>query len=213
MPETLRVALCDDHGMVRSGLRRILEEQSDVEVVGEAATVRGAVTLAESAQPDVFIMDLTLPDGSGLSAVRQIRQVSPATSLLVLTMHDEVEYLREAFTAGAHGYLIKEAADLELLLAVRTVAAGRRYVHPTLGASLLGGDPPAPKARAMAPLSPREVEILKHLALGHTNAEVAKLLTVSARTVDTHRAHICQKLGVRSRAELARIAREAHLIP
>ncbi|MEO7555645.1 MAG: response regulator transcription factor [Acidimicrobiales bacterium] len=209
----VRVALCDDHAVVRSGLRRIIEAEADLEVVGEAGSVAEAVALAVESRPDVFVMDLGLPDGSGIGATAEVLRVSPTTQVLVLTVHDDVAYLRRAFEAGAVGYLIKEAADVELVQAVRQVASGKQYVHPSLGAALLAPD--APSARLGGPggeLSDRELEVLRMIALGLTNAEIGERLFVSVRTVETHRSHIHQKLNVRTRAELVRRAREAGLL-
>lgn len=211
--DVVRVALCDDHGVVRSGLRRILAAEPDLEVVGEAGTISEAVTLAAAERPDVFVMDLNLPDGSGITATATVRKVSPATRVLVLTVHDDVAYLRRAFEAGADGYVLKEAADVELVHAVRQVASGHQYVHPTLGAALLAPD--APTARLGGPggdLSEREVEVLRYIALGSTNSEIAERLYVSVRTVETHRAHVQQKLNIRTRAQLVRFARDAGLL-
>ena len=213
MADRIRIALCDDHAVVRSGLRRILDAEPDLEVVGEAGTADEAVAVARETQPDVFVMDVGLPDRNGIVATADVRKVSPATKVLVLTVHDDVAYLRRAFDAGAAGYLVKEAADIELVQAVRQVAKGKQYVHPTLGAALLAPD--AATARPAGPggeLSEREVEILGFIANGLTNAEIAKRLYVSVRTVETHRAHIHQKLNVRTRAELVRIAREAGVL-
>ena len=207
------MALCDDHGIVRSGLRRILAAEEDLVVVGEAGTIRDAIVLAAAVCPDVFVMDLSLPDGSGIAGTAAVRKASPATRVLVLTVHDDVAYLRRAFEAGADGYVIKEAADMELVHAVRQVASGHQYVHPTLGAALLV--PEAPPARLGGPggaLSEREAEVLRFIALGSTNSEIAERLYVSVRTVETHRAHIQQKLDIRTRAELVRFAREAGLL-
>ena len=212
MPDVIRVALCDDHAVVRSGLRRILDAD-DLEVVGEAGTVKDAIALAARCLPDVFVMDLGLPDGSGIDATAEVLRVSPATSVLVLTAHDDIAYLRRAFEAGAVGYLVKEAADIELVQAVRQVASGKQYVHPSLGAALLSPD--APPARLGGPggdLSDRELEVLRMMALGLTNTEISHRLYVSVRTVETHRSHIHQKLNVRNRAELVRRAREAGLL-
>lgn len=211
--DVVRVALCDDHGVVRSGLRRILAAEPDLEVVGEAGTISEAVALAAAERPDVFVMDLNLPDGSGITATATVRKVSPATRVLVLTVHDDVAYLRRAFEAGADGYVLKEAADVELVHAVRQVASGHQYVHPTLGAALLAPD--APTARLGGPggdLSEREVEVLRYIALGSTNSEIAERLYVSVRTVETHRAHVQQKLNIRTRAQLVRFARDAGLL-
>ena len=210
---TVRVALCDDHAVVRSGLRRILDAEDDLEVVGEAGSVREAVLVATAKRPDVFVMDLTLPDGSGITATVAVRKASPATRVLILTVHDDVAYLRRAFEAGADGYMVKDAADVELVNAVRQVASGRQYVHPTLGAALLAPDaPPAHFGGPGGALSEREAEVLRFIALGLTNAEIAERLYVSVRTVETHRAHIQQKLDLRTRAELVRFARTAGLL-
>lgn len=213
MVERIRVALCDDHAVVRSGLRHILDAESDLEVVAEAGTAEEAVVVARDFQPDVFVMDVGLPDRSGIAATADVCLASPATRVLVLTVHDDVAYLRRAFDAGAVGYLVKEAADVELVQAVRQVAAGKQYVHPSLGAALLAPD--AAAARPAGPggeLSEREVEVLGLIAVGLTNAEIAERLHVSVRTVETHRAHIHQKLDVRTRAELVRIARGAGVL-
>jgi two-component system response regulator NreC len=211
--DMIRVALCDDHAVVRSGLRRILAEEADLEVVGEAGTAEEAVALAKAEQPDVFVMDLGLPDASGIEATRRVTAVSPKTAVLVLTVHDDVAYLRKAFGAGAHGYLVKDAADVELVLAVRQVAAGEEYVHPRLGAALLDAGTAGPRASGPGgDLSERELGVLRLVALGYTNAEIAAELYVSVRTVETHRAHVQQKLGIKARADLVRYAREHGLL-
>lgn len=213
MAERIRIAICDDHAVVRSGLRLILEAEDDFEVVAEAGTADEAVAAAVETLPDVFVMDVGLPDRSGIAATAEVCQASPLTRVLVLTVHDDVAYLRRAFDAGATGYLVKEAADVELVQAVRQVATGKQYVHPSLGAALLAPD--AATARPAGPggeLSEREVEVLGLIAIGLTNAEIAERLIVSVRTVETHRAHIHQKLNVRTRAELVRIAREAGVL-
>jgi two-component system, NarL family, response regulator NreC len=213
LDKPIRVALCDDHVMVRSGLHRILAEEPGIEVIGEAGTAGEAVELARRARPCVLLMDLGLPGASGLAATSQVRQASPGTFVLVLTAYNDVVYLRRAFAAGASGYLLKEAADIDLVQAVRTVASGRQYVHPTLGAAAMhletGSEFTAgPGGR----LSERELEVLRGIALGHTNAEIARALHVSVRTVETHRRHIQQKLGRSTRAELVERARSAHLL-
>lgn len=208
----IRVALCDDHRVVRSGLRRIVADEADLDVVGEAGTAEDAIAVARAERPDVFVMDLGLPGTSGIEATRRVVEVSPATAVLVLTVHDDVAYLRKAFDAGARGYLVKDAADVELVLAIRQVAAGEQYVHPRLGAALLG---PTAAGRVGGPggeLSDRELEVLRLVALGHTNAEIATALYVSMRTVETHRAHVQQKLDLKVRADLVRYAREHGLL-
>ena len=214
MPGVIRVALCDDHAVVRAGLRAVLAAESDIDIVGEAGSVAEAERVATEQQPDVFVMDVNLPDGSGLDATRLVLATSPHTRVVILTVHDDVAYLRRAFDAGATGYLIKEAADLELVLAVRQVAEGRRYVHPRLGADLLTPDA-GESDRPAGPggeLSERETDVLRLLAQGYTNAQAAAELYVSVRTIETHRAHVQQKLGLRTRAELVRAAREAGLL-
>jgi DNA-binding NarL/FixJ family response regulator len=190
----------------------LLSEEGGIDVVAEAGTAAEAVSLAGDLRPDVLVLDLGLPDDPGVWAIRRIIEANSGTRVLVLTMHDEIEYLREAFAAGASGYVVKEAADVELIQAIRTVAAGRRYVHPTLGAALLDDADHVATRGPISELSAREVEVLRLVALGHTQTEIAERLHLSVRTIETHRAHIQQKLGVRSRAELARLAREAGLL-
>ena len=182
-------------------------------MVGEAGTVKEALALAQACSPDVFVMDLGLPDGSGIDATAEVIRLSPATRVLVLTVHDDIAYLRRAFDAGAAGYLVKEAADIDLVQAVRMVASGKQYVHPTLGAALLTPDTPWPRLGGPGgELSDRELEVLRMMALGLTNAEIGQQLYVSVRTVETHRSHIHQKLNVRNRAELVRRAKQAGLL-
>lgn len=213
MAEVIRVVLCDDHAVVRAGLGRVLEEQADLHVVAEVGTAADAVERAQDLQPDVVVMDLGLPDASGIEATRRVREVSPDTAVLVLTVHDDVAYLRRAFDAGATGYLVKDAADTDLVSAVRAVAAGGEHVHPRLGAALVhSGVASAWLAGPGGELSERETEVLGLVALGLTNNEIAERLYVSVRTVEAHRSHIHQKLGTRSRAELVRAARDAGLL-
>ncbi|WP_229022997.1 response regulator [Actinomarinicola tropica] len=213
MAESIRVALCDDHGVVRSGLRHILDAEVDMVVVGDAGNAEDALAIAQAERPDVFVMDLGLPGTGGIEATRQVRAASPATAVLILTVHDDVGYIRKAFDAGASGYLVKEAADAELVQAVRVVASGGQYVHPSLGAALLAPDAAQPKLGGPGgALSERELDVLRLIALGLTNAEIGERLYVSVRTVETHRAHIHQKLNVRTRAELVGFAREAGLL-
>lgn len=207
MTELIRVGLCDDHAVVRSGLRRIVDHEPDLAVVGEAGTGAEAVSVARTERPDVFVMDLGLPGTSGIEVTRQVVEVSPETAVLVLTVHDDVGYLRKAFDAGARGYLVKDAADVELVLAIRQVAAGHEYVHPRLGAALLAPGAAAPVGGPGGELSERELEVLRLVALGHTNAEIATALFVSVRTVESHRAHVQQKLDLKTRADLVRYAR------
>ena len=209
MPEVIRVAVCDDHAMVRSGLRRLLEDEGGFDVVGEAATADEAVTVAREERPDVFVVDLGLRGESGVDATRRIGEVSPPTKVLVLTVHDDVAYLRRAFAAGARGYLVKDAADVDLVLAVRRVASGKPHVDPRLGATLLTAE--GGPGGAASGLSESDLRILSSIALGHTNAEIATDQRVSVRTIESRRAELQRKLGLHTRAELVRFARQAGL--
>ncbi len=203
---TIRVLVVDDHAVVRAGLRRILDAEPDIETVGEAPNGDRAVFEAMDHKPDVVLMDVVMPGKSGIEATRAVLQAVPGTTVLILSMQDDPRYVREAFDAGASGYVMKEAADDEVVDAVRAVAAGQRYLHPALGARLLAAESEERRRAADDPLSDREREVLRLLALGHTNQEIATMLYVSVRTAETHRAHIMQKLGLTSRAELVRYA-------
>jgi two-component system response regulator NreC len=202
----MRVVIADDHALVRSGLRMLLESEGDFEVVAEAGTADEAVRAARLEKPDVVLLDVVMPGRSGLDALDDVLEAAPDAKVLVLSMQDDPRYVREAFAAGASGYLLKEAADAELVAALREVAAGGRYVHPALGARIAAADAAAEAKAASDPLSDREREVLRLLALGHTNQEIAQMLFISVRTAETHRAHIMQKLRLSTRAELVRYA-------
>ncbi len=204
----IRIVIVDDHAVVRSGLKLLLEGQEDLEVVGEAGDARTAVFEARAQKPDVILMDVVMPTGSGIEATPAVLKEAPDAKVLILSMQDDPAYVREAFAAGASGYVLKEAADAELVAAVREVAAGQRYVHPALGARLVAAEADERARAEEDPLSEREHEILRLLALGHTNQEIASQLYLSVRTVETHRAHIMQKLRISTRAELVRYALE-----
>jgi two-component system response regulator NreC len=209
---TIRVLIVDDHTLVRSGLRLLLEAEEDVCVEDEAGDAEQAIRLARLHKPDVVLLDVVMPGRSGLEAAPEILEAAPKARILVLSMQDDPSYVRQAFSAGASGYLLKEAADDDLVQAVREVASGGRYVHPALGARLAAAEAEA-RARAEAdPLSEREREVLRLLALGHTNQEIAKLLFISVRTAETHRAHVMQKLRLSTRAELVRHALQQGLL-
>jgi DNA-binding NarL/FixJ family response regulator len=203
---TIRVLVVDDHAVVRSGLRRVLDAEADIETVGEAADAERAVFEAIENKPDVVLLDVMMPGKTGIEGMPALLQAVPGVKLLVLSMQDDPRYVREAFDAGASGYVLKEAADTEVVGAIRAVAAGEQYVHPSLGAKLLAADASERRRAEQDPLSDREREVLRLLALGHTNQEIAKLLVISVRTAETHRAHIMQKLQLGSRAELVRHA-------
>ena len=209
---TIRVLVVDDHAVVRAGLRRVLDAEDDIETVGEAASAERAVFEALESKPDVVLMDVVMPGKTGIDGMPALLQALPDVRVLMLSMQDDPHYVREAFEAGASGYVLKEAADTDVVDAVRAVAAGERYVHPALGARLIAAESEERKRADSDPLSEREREVLRLLALGHTNQEIAALLYISVRTAETHRAHIMQKLGIASRAELVRYALDHGLV-
>ncbi len=206
--ETIRIVLADDHAVVRSGLRMLLDSEGDFEVVAEASDIESARRYVRGHHPGVLVLDLNMPGGSSLDAIPLILEESPGTQFVVLTMQQEPAFAREALGAGALGYVLKEAADDELVEAVRLAAVGESYLNPRLGARIATEPPPGPPDD----LSNREVDVLRLIALGHTNAEIAAQLYLSVRTVETHRSHIQQKLRLSSRAELVGYALERGLI-
>jgi two-component system response regulator NreC len=212
----IRVLVVDDHALVRSGLRLLLDAEADITVENEAGGAEQAVRMARMDKPDVVLLDITMPGRSGLEVAGEIKRAAPKAAILVLSMHDDSTYVREAFAQGASGYLLKEAADEELLTAVREVAAGHQYVHPMLGARLASAeslvDVQAAKLAAANPLSERETEVLGLLAAGHTNQQIAKTLFISVRTAETHRAHIMQKLHLTTRSQLVHYALQHGLL-
>jgi len=209
---SIRVLIVDDHAIVRSGLRRVLDAEADIETVAEAPSAERAVFEAIEHKPDVVLMDVVMPGKSGIEGMPAVLQAVPTAKVLVLSMQDDPHYVREAFEAGASGYVLKEAADTEVVGAIRAVAAGERYVHPALGARLVAADADERKRAESDPLSEREREVLRLLALGHTNQEIAAQLFISVRTAETHRAHIMRKLSLSSRAELVRYALDRGLV-
>jgi two-component system response regulator NreC len=202
----IRVVLVDDHAVVRAGLRLLLDAVSDLEVVGEAGSAKDAIFRARALKPNVILLDVVMPGQSGIDVIPTLLKESPETKVLVLSMQDDPSYVREAFAAGASGYVLKEAADEEVVSAVREVAGGGRYVHPALGARMVTAEVQERAAAEADPLSEREREVLRLLALGHTNQEIAQQLYISVRTAESHRAHIVQKLRLSTRAELVRYA-------
>jgi len=204
----IRIVLADDHAVVRSGLRLLLDAEKDFEVVAEAGDVESAARYVRGHHPAVLVLDLNMPGGSSLEAIPGIRESAPETQIVILTMQEEPAFARQALSAGAIGYVLKEAADDELVEAVRRAARGETYLNPRLGARLAA----EPTVGAPDDLSEREVDVLRLIALGHTNAEIAEQLYLSVRTVETHRAHIQQKLRLTSRAELVRYALERGLV-
>jgi two-component system, NarL family, response regulator NreC len=202
----INVVLVDDHPVVRSGLRLLLDGQNDMEVVGEAGNAKDAIFRVRALKPDVSLLDVVMPGESGIDVLPKLLKESPETKVLVLSMQDDPSYVREAFAAGASGYVLKEAADEEVVAAVREIAAGGNYVHPALGARMIAAEAQERAAAGADPLSEREREILRLLALGHTNQEIAEQLYISVRTAESHRAHIMEKLRLSTRAELVRYA-------
>ena len=203
----ITVVLADDHAVVRSALRKLLDDEPGIEVVAEAGDAESAIRYCHGHRPAVLILDINMPGGSGLAAIPDVRRQSPETEIVMLTMQDETASAREAVQAGVRGYILKEAASEELVKAVRLAAQGRTYLQPELGARLA-----AEPAATRDDLSERETEVLRLIALGHTNNEIAKRLYLSVRTVESHRAHIQQKLAMNARSELVRYAIERGLI-
>jgi two-component system response regulator NreC len=202
--------LADDHTIVRHGLRMLLEAEADMHVVAEAANADEAVRKVLAYKPRVLVLDLSMPGGSSLGAIPRMLASSARTAIVVLTMEDEPRFAREALRTGALGFVLKEAADTELVAAVRAAASGQRYLNPQLG-GLIAAAPEAPSGPPDG-LSDREVEVLRLVALGHTNAEISDQLYLSVRTVESHRAHIQQKVGRTTRSELVAYAREHGLL-
>jgi two-component system response regulator NreC len=205
--ERITVALADDHAVVRGALRALLEGQEDLEVVaevGDLASARGAV--AEHG-PQVLILDVSLPDGLGVDEVAELRRMAPSTQIVLLTMERDLTLARKALDDGALGYLFKDAAHLELIEAVRAAAAGVEFLPAAVATGLASRSD-----EERQPLSPRETDVLRLMALGHTNREIGEQLELSVRTVETHRSHIQQKLGLSTRPELTRYALDHRLI-
>lgn len=205
----IRILITDDHALMRSGLRLLLDREDDLETVGEATTAEEALDAVAGGGVDLVLLDVEMPGMGGLEGAERLREAHPDVAILVLSMHSETDDVRRAFAAGANGYVLKTAADEQLVQAVRAVHAGERYLHPALGAAL--AQPEAPRG-PVDELSPREREVLRLLALGYTNQEIAEMLVVSVRTVESHRAHVMTKLRAGSRAAMVRHALEAGLL-
>ncbi len=207
----MRVLIADDHGIVRSGLRILLESQEGIEVVAEAENGAQARDLAISEQPDLAILDIKMPELNGLQATREIREKAPDVSILILSMHDEDRYLFEALKAGASGYVLKRAADTDLLEAIKAVERGEPFLTPEAQQALIKDVLGHGEARGEE-LTPREQEVVTLVAEAHTNKEIAELLGLSEKTVENHRANAMRKLGMRDRVELVRYAIRRGLI-
>ena len=208
----IQVLLADDHAVMRSGLRLLIDNQADMHVVGEAGDGLQASDQAAALQPDVVLLDLTMPKIDGLTSLKQIRERAPHARVLILTMHADEQYLREALSRGAAGYVVKQAADQEVLSAIRAVMRGELYIHPSMTKALLGDLVKQPGSigprESIELLSDRELHVIKQVARGHTNQEVAEKLSLSVKTVETYRARAMEKLSLASRAALVRYAME-----
>jgi two-component system response regulator NreC len=209
-PAAITIVLADDHRVVRSGLRLLLEGEDGMHVIGEAGDAAAALRTVEARRPHVLVLDLNMPGPPSLEAIPRVAELSPDTAVVVLTMQNDVAFARQALQSGARGYVLKDAADAELVSAVRAAAEGRTYLNPELGGRLAA----EPAARPGQPddLTKRELEVLRLIALGHTNSEIGEKLYLSVRTVESHRAHIQQKLRRTTRSELVRYALENGLV-
>jgi two-component system response regulator NreC len=205
---TIRIVIADDHAVVRRGLRQVLETEPRFEVLAEASNLDDALRYVRGHHPDVLVLDLNMPGGSSLDRIPEIRAEFPDTQIVVLTMQNEPAYARRALGAGALGYVLKEAAEAELVEAIDRAAVGDTYLNPRLGARVAAEPPPGPPGG----LSEREADVLRLIGLGYTNAEIGERLYLSMRTVETHRAHVQQKLGLSTRSDLVRYALEHNLL-
>jgi two-component system response regulator NreC len=203
-PESLTIVIADDHAVVREGLRMLLESEADFTVVGEATDLDATLAAVRTQAPDVLVLDLHMGRRLSLSALASLRAAAPATAVLILTMEDDPAFAHQAWAEGAAGYVLKEASRVELVRAIRAVGRGSRYLDPAIGASALTSEAPV--------LTNRELDVLKLVALGHTNTEIGERLFLSVRTVETHRSNLQRKLGLGSRPELVRYALEHGVI-
>jgi two-component system response regulator NreC len=210
----IRILIADDHGVLRAGLRALLKTEPELEVVGEAADGAEALRLAGALRPDIVLMDISMPDCGGIEATRRLRGLLPDVRVLILTVHDDKSMVQEAIQAGAAGYILKRAAESELVNAIQAVSRGDMYVHLPMTRALQPAATVLPAASEVAveTLTPREIEVLRLIARGHTNRQIAGLLTLSVRTVESHRANLMDKLNLHSRVELVRYAAQHGLL-
>jgi DNA-binding NarL/FixJ family response regulator len=205
---SIRILIADDHGLMRAGLRSILEDEPTIEVVGEASNGEEALYLAGQLSPDIVILDIGMPSADGIETTRTMKQMLPQTQVLILTVYEEESLLREAIKAGASGYLIKRAVEEDLLSAINAVSRGDMYIHPGVTRLLVKELSPdtRPVRSDVEPLTARELEVLGYIVRGFTNRQIAETLSISIRTVEGHRASIFGKLGVKNRVELIEYA-------
>ncbi len=211
----IRILIVDDHAILRTGLRVLLDAQPDMEVVGEASDGAAARAMAGYLQPDIVLLDITMPGMDGIETTQVLLQALPSAKILILTMHKNASYLRQLLELGASGYVVKDAVYSQLLTAIRSVSIGGVYVDPTLAEEFLSGramDADAGVASGGSPLSERESQVVQHVALGYTNRETAERLDISEKTVEVYRRRVMQKLGVETRAQLVRYAIDGGLI-
>lgn len=210
----IRILIADDHALMRSGLRALLHADPGLEVVGEAGDGAETLRLAAELRPDLVLLDITMPQQSGIAIAKELKEASPDLAILFLTMHEEDALLHEALRSGAAGYVIKRAEAAELLQAIHAVSRGHVYVHPAMTRGLLRQPVVSQQRRgtSLPALTPRELEVLRLLARGNTNRQIAELLGLSIRTVESHRANLTGKLGLASRVELVDYAEEHHLL-
>ncbi len=208
----IRILIADDHGVIRAGMRALLSGTRNLQVVGEASDGEEVLQLAKTLRPDIILLDISMPGLSGIEITRHLHQVLPEVRVLILTLHEDLGLMREAIRAGAAGYVIKRAVDVELMNAIFTVSRGDMYVHPALTRALLKGDlPVADEQPPATSLTPRELEVLRLIVEGNSNRQIGEILNLSVRTVDTHRANLMAKLGLRDRAELVRYVAQHQL--
>jgi len=203
----LRILIAEDHETVREGLKLIINAQADMEVCGEAGDGQAAVKSALELQPDVVVMDVTMPEFNGLKATQKLKQLNPQIKILTLTRHTDDGYLQELLRAGASGYVLKQSASSELLRAIRAVAGGGNYLDPTIAGRVIGGYAKKPfNTQTQNTLSEREMEVLRQIAWGYTNKEIATMLSISVKTVEAHKANAMRKLDMYSRIDIVRYA-------
>jgi DNA-binding NarL/FixJ family response regulator len=210
MPMPIRIIVADDHGVLRAGLRAVLNAEPDMAVVGEAGDGPTALRLAAELCPDILLLDISMPGMNGVEVTRQLKKAQPDVRVLILTLHEDEGLLQEAIRAGVSGYIVKRAVESELVSAIQAVYRGDIYIHPAMTRALLKGVSPAlvTDEEPTEPLSPREVQVLRRVAEGHTNRQIAEMLHVSVRTVESHRANLMGKLDLSSPAQLVRYALE-----
>jgi two-component system, NarL family, response regulator NreC len=205
---SIRILIADDHGVMRAGLRAVLEDEPDLQIVGEATNGEEALHLASQLQPDIILLDIGMPGIDGIEVTRRLRRLAPQTQALILTVYEDERLLSEAIQAGASGYVIKRALEEELLSAIRAVSRGDMYIHPAITRLLVKGINPITESKksALGSLTPREQEVMGYIVRGYTNRQIAETMVISVRTVEGHRASLFSKLGIKTRVELVELA-------